>query len=271
MSDDSNSLPTYQLIQESQGAENQAAHNNQNQNYLPMTTSYEPISKSVDVEPSHQIYSGNNNVHPSQSQYVQPSNQMYQPPQMNQNNQPNYQNPNVNMNVNLNMGMGMHPQQQNYPQNQQNQNFNPQSQNKNNYSPPQTYQPSPNFNNPGVYSPQQQVTHTTVTASGGIPQPPPLTTTHIIVTGVGPNVCGNEIPILDPGTALVVLILNIFFPGIGTMITGCVGRNANVGAWFCLGFLQLILLFCLIGWIWSIITGIQVLTRSNEPRTVTLL
>lgn len=265
MSNDPNSLPTYQLIQESQQADN-LANNNPNQNYLPMTTSYEPISKSVNVEPSHPVYTGNN-IHPSQSQFVQPSHQMYQPPQLNNNNQ----NPNVNMNVNMNMGMGMHPNQQNnHPQNQPNQNYH---QNPQNYSPQQTYQPQQNYNNPGVYSPQhqQQVTHTTVTVNPGIPQPPPLTTTHIVVTGFVPSVCGNEIPILDPGTALVILILNIFFPGIGTMIAGCVGRNANVGAWFCIGFLQLILLFCLIGWIWSIITGIQVLTRSNEPRTVTLL
>jgi len=157
------------------------------------------------------------------------------------------------------------------------------------YSPPQTFQPPPqtfqppqqtyqppppNYNpNPGVYlhhQNSQQITHTTVTVNAP-PVVEPQRNIIVVQPGLEPNVCGNPIPVLDPGTALVVLILNIFFPGVGTIVCGCVGRNSNVVAWFFIGILQLVLIFCLIGWIWAIITGIQVLQRANQPRTVTLL
>ncbi len=69
-------------------------------------------------------------------------------------------------------------------------------------------------------------------------------------------------PRLDKTTALVILILNIFFPGIGTMIMGCIGNNA--GGFICIGICQLLLTFLLIGWIWSIITGVNALKYARD-------
>ena len=69
-------------------------------------------------------------------------------------------------------------------------------------------------------------------------------------------------PRLDKTTALVVLILNIFFPGIGTMIMGCIGNNA--GGFICIGICQLLLTVFLIGWIWAIITGINALKYARD-------
>ncbi len=68
-------------------------------------------------------------------------------------------------------------------------------------------------------------------------------------------------PRLDKVMALIILIVNIFAPGIGTIIMGCVGNNA--GGWICIGICQLLLAIFLIGWIWSIITGLMCLKYSK--------
>jgi len=281
-----NSLPTYQLLQDgtkqTEEGDNAAnpSHNPAYQPVIvqpissslpitqstqPMTTSTQPMSTStqpmststqpMNTSPQHSgMYQNNSQQYNNQ----QPQHSLYGQVQSNPN---QYQNQNQNQNQN---------QYQNQNQNQQN--FNNNQNNNMQYQQNNTYQPpNPVYNQPGVYGHHQQQTHTTVTTVHGIPQPPQRTNLVLINQGLEPNVCGNSIPILDPGTAMVILILNIFFPGIGTMVCGCVGRNANPCGWFMIGFLQIILIFCLIGWIWSIITGIQVMHRSNEPRTVTLL
>ena len=111
----------------------------------------------------------------------------------------------------------------------------------------QNFYKQPGYEQPGVYGQhQQQFSHTTITVNAEPSQPQPQVRNHVVVVGLEPNVCGNPIPILDSGTALVILILIVFFPGIGTMVVGCVGRHANPCALFCIGFLQIILIFCLI-------------------------
>jgi len=94
-------------------------------------------------------------------------------------------------------------------------------------------------------------------------------TTNVVVINTnlsGEAICGHPIPHVNPCFALVILILNIFFPGLGTFITGIVGPGANCCAFLLFGILQLILTpVILIGWIWSICTGIAVLRVSNTP------
>jgi len=65
----------------------------------------------------------------------------------------------------------------------------------------------------------------------------------------------NDYPILGKTLALIILILNIFFPGLGTMIMGC--SSESCGKWFCYGLLQSLLAPLIIGWIWAICTGIK--------------
>lgn len=60
-------------------------------------------------------------------------------------------------------------------------------------------------------------------------------------------------PTLSLCSAICVLILNIFLPGVGTMIMGCLSNNP--GSWVCIGFAQLALTIIIVGWIWSIVTG----------------
>jgi len=72
------------------------------------------------------------------------------------------------------------------------------------------------------------------------------------------GVCGHPCPRLEPQTGLIILILNIIFPGLGTMIVGCIGRNVNCCAWVLIGIGQSLLTVCIVGWIWSILVGIQI-------------
>ena len=67
---------------------------------------------------------------------------------------------------------------------------------------------------------------------------------------------------MDKNMALVCLILNIFIPGIGTIINGATGHN-HVGIVY--GILQFFLTgFFLIGWVWSIIYGVKIVNRSAK-------
>jgi len=89
----------------------------------------------------------------------------------------------------------------------------------------------------------------------------------VVTTSYGVEaICGNPIPRVDPCMALVILIMNIFWPGLGTFVLGLVGPGANCCTFLLLGLLQFILIpFLLVGWIWSICTGIAVLRVSNTP------
>lgn len=75
--------------------------------------------------------------------------------------------------------------------------------------------------------------------------------------------CGVMINIIDPSQAVIVLILNIVFPGIGTMVYGCMGRaSSRCCCWFLLGLCQDFLGFICIGWIWGIIFALKVMAAS---------
>ena len=60
---------------------------------------------------------------------------------------------------------------------------------------------------------------------------------------------------------LVLLLLNIFIPGLGTIINSCMGDKWHVTT-FIVGLLQMLFASFLLGWIWSIWWGILIL--SNE-------
>jgi hypothetical protein len=123
---------------------------------------------------------------------------------------------------------------------------------------------APGYNvpyNPPMYPPPQpNITIVTEQNTGTTKAEPPVqppTPTVIVINPSG----GDGYPRLDKTMALVVLILNIFLPGVGTIIMGCVGNNA--GGWICIGICQALLAFLIIGWIWSIITGLMCLKYST--------
>lgn len=74
---------------------------------------------------------------------------------------------------------------------------------------------------------------------------------------------------------MLVLLINIFLPGVGTMLSAATcfhvrnhglmvqgKRTLCVGAIVCDGLLQLFLAPILVGWVWSVIFGYQVYSMS---------
>lgn len=69
---------------------------------------------------------------------------------------------------------------------------------------------------------------------------------------------------IDTNMALVCLLLNVLvMPGLGTMIHACM--TPTPGAGIIIGLLQLFLSpFFLIGYIWGIVYGVRIYSRSTE-------
>ena len=62
----------------------------------------------------------------------------------------------------------------------------------------------------------------------GIPTMPNqmMPTTQIIMIE-NLKICGLQIPHIQQTTALIFLIINIFIPGLGTILSGCANRNLS--------------------------------------------
>lgn len=58
----------------------------------------------------------------------------------------------------------------------------------------------------------------------------------------------------------MIIIVNLFFPGVGTIIASCLGTHG--GAAICVGILQLCLFPVLIGWIWALCWGLELRKRA---------
>ncbi len=72
----------------------------------------------------------------------------------------------------------------------------------------------------------------------------------------------NHLPEMNKILAIVILVLNIFFPGIGTMclffICGFKSEHLVVGL------IQLITAICIVGWVWSVLWGVILVTKSKQ-------
>lgn len=71
----------------------------------------------------------------------------------------------------------------------------------------------------------------------------------------------HTIPHLPFCVALTIFLLNIFLPGMGTIMLACFSEK-HAGYWICIGLAQFFLTCIIFGYIWSIITGVQVLCAS---------
>ena len=67
---------------------------------------------------------------------------------------------------------------------------------------------------------------------------------------------------LDASMGLVAFILNIVWPGLGTIIAGFINKDAMVNN-LIVGILQMVLVCILVGWIWSIYTGYLIYNASK--------
>jgi len=139
--------------------------------------------------------------------------------------------------------------------------------------PPAGYQQPPpaiNINNVQYQQPLQT----------GYPPPPQhqVATTTVVTK---PN-NHSSIPKLPMCLAVVLLIVNIFLPGIGTIIAGfsvfCCGNIGESGSSklgiFCINFWVRLAQLCtvpifLIGWIWSIMWGVAFITNAGAAESQT--
>eukprot|EP01080_Neovahlkampfia_damariscottae_P001415 gene1415-12035_t len=72
------------------------------------------------------------------------------------------------------------------------------------------------------------------------------------------------VPRIEKSAALICLLLNVFFPGFGTLLGSLMAPS---GCDFCgiiYGLLQIALAGFLIGWIWSIIWGLLMYQSSYQ-------
>ena len=66
----------------------------------------------------------------------------------------------------------------------------------------------------------------------------------------------------DKTMAIVLLILNIFFPGLGTLINAFMGDGV-VGDQVLVALLQWLTAICIVGWIWAIWWGILMTQKAR--------
>ncbi len=72
-----------------------------------------------------------------------------------------------------------------------------------------------------------------------------------------------DTPVVAMDKALIALVINIFVPGIGTIVAGVIGEKPMIGR----GIAQLVLAIIIVGWIWAIVTGIQLLQNAKWAET----
>ncbi|KAL9654616.1 hypothetical protein ABK040_006678 [Willaertia magna] len=66
------------------------------------------------------------------------------------------------------------------------------------------------------------------------------------------------------GMGLIILIVNILFPGIGTILAGIMTEEKEKSqSAIIVGVLQFILTSCFIGWLWAIYTGFMIMKASE--------
>ena len=75
--------------------------------------------------------------------------------------------------------------------------------------------------------------------------------------------CKAAVVKVDPPLHLILFIVNIIFPGWGTMISACVGKKFEATT-LIFGLLQMFLFWTIIGWIWSIVHGYWIYEKSAK-------
>jgi len=76
----------------------------------------------------------------------------------------------------------------------------------------------------------------------------------------------KKVPKCSPPLHIICFLLNIFFPGIGTLLAACYDRrlSGSTGECLLIGLVQLLLAPVLIGWIFSIVWGYLIYRKSNS-------
>ena len=79
-------------------------------------------------------------------------------------------------------------------------------------------------------------------------------------------VCDNLVDDIAPvksSVAILLLLLNIFIPGLGTIVNSFFGGKCRATT-FIVGLLQLLLASFILGWIWSIWWGVLIYEKATD-------
>lgn len=68
-----------------------------------------------------------------------------------------------------------------------------------------------------------------------------------------------QTPVLETMMAVLCLILNLFVPGLGTLVSGIIGGEKLIGR----AVAQLLLAIVIVGWVWGVVTGIQLIYNAT--------
>ena len=75
--------------------------------------------------------------------------------------------------------------------------------------------------------------------------------------------CKAAVIKVKPPLHIVLFIVNIIFPGWGTMISACMGKKFNCNT-FLLGLIQCLFFWTLVCWVWSIFHGYWIYEKSSK-------
>ena len=73
----------------------------------------------------------------------------------------------------------------------------------------------------------------------------------------------NHLPVLHKTVAIIILVFNIFIPGLGTMFLACMAGDFKKEHVF-VGLAQMLFSVCVIGWVWSVLWGIILVMKSTK-------
>ena len=68
-----------------------------------------------------------------------------------------------------------------------------------------------------------------------------------------------QVPVLETVTAVGMLVINVFVPGLGTLISGILTGRPLIGR----AIAQFLLAILIVGWVWSVVTGVQLLSNAS--------
>ena len=75
--------------------------------------------------------------------------------------------------------------------------------------------------------------------------------------------CKKAVIKVKPPLHIILFVVNIVFPGWGTMISACCDKKFNCDA-FLMGLIQAIFFWTIVCWIWSIIHGYWIYEKSAK-------